>query len=534
MVNLYFYKGNTNAGDYYSSWLLNKLEIKHTSNNKDKIDLAAVGSIMHRRELTNSTLVFGSGFHFRSKDEHSSVLNSSNYIAIRGKLTLNKLKEQGISNLSPVLGDPGLLISKFYNKDVNKQYAIGVISSWQNYDSLKNKLDKLNIDGVKLIDIRTDNIEGLIDNIRSCKFILSSSLHGIIFSHSYNIPAIHLLDNEILESKGCMKYKDYYSVLDIDYRNEELKDNLYEIISKYKNMSNYSGFVPSKHCVESIQNQLLFASNILRDMINKPKHNIVVCVIAKNEHLYINEWIGHYIKLGVDRVYLFDNDDSDSKYIGNFIDGEYLSKVVIINRRGVPQAQLNCYQYFYDKYNMTFKWCLFCDVDEYLIGVDSIDKLVENVPSEIEQIRIKWNLFGDDNIVERDTKQTFNSFKNIINDNTISNQGKFVIRGGLKDIKFISAHYCVRFISNEKIMLNSCLPSGAVCNSKVSIEEDYSNETIFLNHYMTKTLSEFVNQKVGRGDARFKNRHIDLDYFWRINEKTKEKLDWIEKNLKNL
>ena len=262
------------------------------------------------------------------------------------------------------------------------------------------------------------------------------------------------------------------------------------------------------------------------------KDNVVVCAIAKNEHLYINEWVGHYIKLGVDRIYIFDNDDPASEYVGNFIDGKYLSKVDIIDRRGVPQAQLDCYRYFYNKYNMTFKWCLFCDVDEYLIGVDNIDDLVVNVPNEIEQIRIKWNLYGDDNIIERDiTQPLFNSFKNIISDNEISNQGKFVVRGGVKGVGFTSAHYGIKYVDGNKTMLNSCLPSGLKCNSKITIKEDYSNEHIFLNHYMTKSLSEFINQKVGRGDARFKNRPIDLDYYWQINEKTKEKLDWIEKNL---
>lgn len=267
--------------------------------------------------------------------------------------------------------------------------------------------------------------------------------------------------------------------------------------------------------------------------INKLKYNVVVCAIAKNEHLYINEWVSHYIKLGVDKIYLFDNDDLDSNFIGDYIDKDYLSKVEIINKRGIPQAQLDCYQSFYDKHNQEFNWCLYCDIDEFIVGIDNINLYIDNIDNNIEQIRIKWNLYGDDNIIERDINTPLlTSFKNIIKNNNISNQGKFIIRGGLKNIKFISAHYCIRFINNKKIMLNSCLPSGAICNSKIDIEENYSNETIFLNHYMTKTLSEFVKQKVNRGDARFKNRQINLDYFWRINEKTKEKLDWIEKNLK--
>ena len=48
---------------------------------------------------------------------------------------------------------------------------------------------------------------------------------------------------------------------------------------------------------------------------------------------------------------------------------------------------------------------------------------------------------------------------------------------------------------------------------------------------MTKTLSEFVKQKQGRGDAVHGNV-LDLDYFWKINKKTKEKIEWLNNHIK--
>ena len=47
-------------------------------------------------------------------------------------------------------------------------------------------------------------------------------------------------------------------------------------------------------------------------------------------------------------------------------------------------------------------------------------------------------------------------------------------------------------------------------------------------HYMTKTLSEFVKQKLNRGDAVWENRAINLDYYWRINRKTQDKIDYLK------
>lgn len=44
---------------------------------------------------------------------------------------------------------------------------------------------------------------------------------------------------------------------------------------------------------------------------------VALCVIAKNENLYINEFITYYKKLGIRKIFLYDNND---KYGENFTD----------------------------------------------------------------------------------------------------------------------------------------------------------------------------------------------------------------------
>ena len=48
-----------------------------------------------------------------------------------------------------------------------------------------------------------------------------------------------------------------------------------------------------------------------------------------------------------------------------------------------------------------------------------------------------------------------------------------------------------------------------------------------LNHYKTKSLSEFLRIKVPRGDT-LEFRAIDMKYYWDVNDKTEEKLRYIE------
>ncbi len=253
---------------------------------------------------------------------------------------------------------------------------------------------------------------------------------------------------------------------------------------------------------------------------------VVICALAKNEHLYINEWVKHYVELGVDKIYLYDNDDKTSPYIGNYINGKYADKIKIIDIRGMSGTcmQHTIYSSFYRKYGTTFDYCLFCDIDEFLVGIDNIKSWLSNMNAP--QIRIKWRLFGDDNVIKRDIKvPVIDFFKQEVVDipHERKDQGKFIIKGHLGNIFFNSCH----FASVGKKPLPSVLPSGKPCNSTIVINEDYSEETIYLNHYMTKTLDEFIKQKLNRNDAVF-NKSLKLDYFWRINKQSEEKLQYLK------
>lgn len=261
--------------------------------------------------------------------------------------------------------------------------------------------------------------------------------------------------------------------------------------------------------------------------------DIVVCAIAKNEHRYINDFVKWYIAIGFDKIYLYDNDSSDKPYIGDFISDKYKDKVVIIDIRDISgkQLQQRVYTDFYDKYNKVFEWCLFIDIDEYLIGVHNIKVFLDNaIYSKYNQIRIRWRLFGDDNLIYRNNsdpiwyslhRQVNKSLhRNLKEKGDLEIQGKAIVRGGLGHLNIDSPHF-VRGLS-------SCLPSGRHCfKSGVRIRDDYTGEKVFINHYMTKTLSEFVEQKLGRNDCVF-NTKLTMAYYWRINEKTIDKINWLK------
>lgn len=535
-INVYWWNGTPNAGDYYSKWLASKMFGQTTFLHSKEPDFVCCGSILSHAGLRYDTKVCGAGFH--NEDGKVVIDNVDNYYAIRGKLSYKKLNTEK----QIVLGDSGLLASKFYKPQSKHKHRYGIVCHWKDYQALKN------IYGSKhnIINMGTNNVEEVLKKISECEMVFSTSLHGIIFAHSFGIPAKHV-EYQKLESKNNFKFKDYYSVLDIPYEKYVLKskDDLRELIRMVDNKEKY---LPSKEVIEDIQENLLGAFKKLIKTVKEEKERVkaVICTIAKNENYYINNWVRYHLDLGFKKIYLFDNNETTTQYVGDFLDKDIKDSVEIIDKRGIHRQalQLDCYNEFYKEHGKTFDWCAFIDADEFVSGVKDVSLwLADSKYDRFDMIRLKWNLYGDDGVIERDLSipvQDF--FKKIINNKAISNQGKAIIRGNLSDINIGSCHYAFRgknyvdgvITDKTKIsILNQCLPSGLVSYSKITIKENYSKEKIFLNHYMTKTLSEFAFQKYNRGDAIFENRSIDFSYFWRINTQTKEKLDYINNVISN-
>ena len=242
LLKIYYAKSQPNAGDYFSVWILDKFGIKCLYQNKD-VEAIICGSILGRnRHFSKNTKVLGAGLH---NVDNTCIISPNNFYAVRGKLTENLLK----LGRKVTLGDPGLLASYFYKPKTKKKYKFGIVSHYIDYEYFNQKYSKI----CPVINMETNNIESVLDRINECEFIFSSSLHGIIFSHSLGVPAIHI-ENKELMSKDNFKFKDYYSILDIPYIKEKA-DNLLEYKDKY--LENKNNYCPNKELIQNIQKDLI-------------------------------------------------------------------------------------------------------------------------------------------------------------------------------------------------------------------------------------------------------------------------------------
>ena len=72
---------------------------------------------------------------------------------------------------------------------------------------------------------------------------------------------------------------------------------------------------------------------------------VAVCSIGRLENRYIKEFVEYYKKLGVDKIFLYDNNYDGEEYFESVI-GDYLDKgfVEVIDFRNKDYCQLEAYQ----------------------------------------------------------------------------------------------------------------------------------------------------------------------------------------------
>lgn len=232
-----------NWGDDINYWFLQELTDKIIFNYsdlikwmlpKDESNLMAIGSIIESLCQSNS-IIWGSGamngkIVLRSKPKK--------VLAVRGPLTRDLLLSKGI-DCPQVYGDPALLLALYYHPKVKKKYKVGIIP---HYVDLQNPIVKCFVDGnndVLLINMKNyDNWHEIPDRINECELILSSSLHGLIISDSYNIPNVWVSFSEGLIGGGKFKFLDYFASVKRDDLNpikiEEMADFQRAISEKNK------------------------------------------------------------------------------------------------------------------------------------------------------------------------------------------------------------------------------------------------------------------------------------------------------------
>jgi pyruvyltransferase len=225
-----FWYSSNNFGDAMTHYLIKKISGKMPVlvNKHDVIDKVMVTGSILNNDVVNST-VWGCGVAW----SNDKIYQHKKIAAVRGFLTGKLCKQQEIT-FDEVYGDPALLLPRYFYPEYDKKYKIGIMPHYVDTLTVFNKLglsrNELSEMGYLIIDV-LDDVESVIRQILSCEKIISSTLHGLITSHAYRVPASWVKFTDEIGGDD-FKYYDYYSttknpvVSFVDYRNNFSVDTL--------------------------------------------------------------------------------------------------------------------------------------------------------------------------------------------------------------------------------------------------------------------------------------------------------------------
>lgn len=226
-IKAYWYRNENNFGDILTPWLIKHIagvEAEFVEHDSEDQKCVVTGSILNN-DIKNS-VVWGAGIA-RATDKVS--LSHQDIRAVRGPISA-KMVLEATGKPVPVTGDPGIVIRRFYTPSISskKIMPIGIIPHYVDYKIVKD----MNLDPCqfKVIDL-TAGVDGVLGEISECSKIFSSSLHGIIASHSLRTPASWIKLSDYVLGDDT-KFYDYYESLSVSKNKIDLIDLREETLGK--------------------------------------------------------------------------------------------------------------------------------------------------------------------------------------------------------------------------------------------------------------------------------------------------------------
>ena len=269
---------------------------------------------------------------------------------------------------------------------------------------------------------------------------------------------------------------------------------------------------------------------------NKEKENYYACFsgMGKKENRYLRELIEYYLKLGVEKFILGDNNLPNTEKFADVIQ-DYINNgiVDIVELFGSTFGQGALNNVTYEKYNKQCKWMLFLDFDEFL-EVHFEDKkslllkdfLENKIFDKCEAILFNVLVHTDNNLVHYDNRPLNERFTEPNYDLEANSLVKAIVRGNLNKTIYLDGK-----------PNNSPVKGVEICDSKGRKIERYDPYYLdppvfdygYLKHYTTKTAEEYIT-KILRGTPGGHTNNVDyrVKLFFKFNKYSEEKMKIFE------
>ena len=250
---------------------------------------------------------------------------------------------------------------------------------------------------------------------------------------------------------------------------------------------------------------------------------MTICLFAcaKNEELYISEWLYYHLKLGFDKIIIYDTSDDYSLEKMHFIEHDNIEIHHKPNYNKPFKHELRIDEFIQnEKIIDRFTHVAVIDIDEFIVlkKHNNIKDFMNFINLKDGCLGINWRLFGSNNNKEYFLSPVLNRF--IKCNKLLNNHVKCI--SVLKDVERYNCcpHHPILINGKQINEQNKELYKiqnenfNHPIDGKSSCFQLYStNEYIQINHYSVKSLSEF--------NKRFTNHHTrsDIELFLKEHDK---------------
>lgn len=241
---------------------------------------------------------------------------------------------------------------------------------------------------------------------------------------------------------------------------------------------------------------------------------LAIVAIAKNESEYIAEWVAFHQAVGVERIYLYDNDSTDGMKgkIQKFIESGF----VIYNQIHGPRQQFNAYSQGLWKYGKECKYMAFIDCDEFLTPVkfgDDIVGILDGLFAKYPKaggVLVNWCMFGSSHYAKKPEGLLIDNF---VYRAEIGKEGTNVTKSIVRPsctLMWNHPHYPIYRLDYHGIDL-----AGRLNDSFWNEVDDY--HLLKVNHYFTKSKEQWIQRRsqgkadLGADDKRTMNEFVAHD-----------------------
>ena len=254
---------------------------------------------------------------------------------------------------------------------------------------------------------------------------------------------------------------------------------------------------------------------------------VAVCAIGRMENRYAVEWVEHYNRLGVDKIFIYDNNRVEDGELFQDVLQPYIEagfvEIIPFCPDSTGNIQHTAYEDCYNHHNEEYAWIGFFDFDEFveiqdgrsvhdlLRGFDFADVLVMNWRTMTDSGQLHYE---DKPVKERFTEGTDEQFP-------INRHVKSFVRTGIEGIQFKDPH-CPNAPKLRVVNVHGIsVPQEPLQNHVI-------HDVARIDHYDTKSAEEWVTVKLKRGipsgQVNSDNlRKHNVEYFFSINQRTPEK-----------